>query len=105
MSVPGGRHDHCDAHRFYGLQSVGRRSYRGAFGADDDPDANLAEDIIEIEILGNDDSGQLAVFDGWEAVNLKVADRLRVERSPVETVMVKLHEVSFVDNLRSKLAE
>ena len=64
-----------------------------------------AEDIIEIEILGNDDSGQLAVFDGWEAVNLKVADRLRVERSPVETVMVKLHEVSFVDNLRSKLAE
>ena len=63
-----------------------------------------AEDVIEIEILGNDDDGQLAVFDGGEAVSLKVGDRLRVQRSSMETVLVKLREISFVDHLRSKMA-
>ena len=63
-----------------------------------------AEDTIEIEILGHDNEGQAVVFDGGAAVKLMVGDRLFVERSRVETVMVKLHEVSFVDNLRSKMA-
>ncbi len=63
-----------------------------------------AEDTIGIEILGHDNEGQAVVFDGGAAVKLKVGDRLLVERSRVETVMVKLHEVSFVDNLRSKMA-
>lgn len=63
-----------------------------------------AEDTIEIEIMGHDNEGQAVVFDGGAAVKLKVGDRLLVERSRVETVMVKLHEVSFVDNLRSKMA-
>lgn len=63
-----------------------------------------AEDAIEIEILGYDDEGQAVVFDGGAAVRLKVGDRLCVERSRVETIMIKLREVSFVDNLRSKMA-
>ena len=63
-----------------------------------------AEDTIEVDIMGHDDEGQAVVFDGGAAVWLKVGDRLSVERSGVETVMVKLHEVSFVDNLRSKMA-
>lgn len=63
-----------------------------------------AEDTIEIEIMGHDNEGQAVAFDGGAAVRLKVGDRLLVERSRVETVMVKLHEVSFVDNLRSKMA-
>lgn len=63
-----------------------------------------ARDRIEIEALGNDDSGQVAVFDGDLAIDMKVGDRIRIERSEVETVLVKLKHVSFLDNLRSKLA-
>ncbi len=63
-----------------------------------------AEDCIEIEILGHDDKAQAAVFDGDAAVSLRVGDKLKIERSQTETVLVKLKEVSFIDNLRSKLA-
>ena len=63
-----------------------------------------AEDTVEIEIMGHDDEAQAVAFDGGAAVRLKVGDRLLVERSRVETVMVKLHEVSFVDHLRSRMA-
>jgi len=63
-----------------------------------------AQDVVEIEALGNDDSGQVAVFDGDMAICMKVGDRLRVERSEVETILVKLKNISFLDNLRSKLA-
>lgn len=63
-----------------------------------------AQDVVEIEVLGNDDAGQAAVFDGDQAVCMKVGDRIRIERSEVETVLVKLKNISFLDNLRSKLA-
>lgn len=63
-----------------------------------------AQDVVEIEALGNDDAGQVAVFDGDMTIYMKVGDRLRVERSEVETVLVKLKNISFLDNLRSKLA-
>lgn len=63
-----------------------------------------SQDVVEIEALGNDDRGQVAVFDGDLAICMKVGDRLRVEKSEVETVLVKLKNISFLDNLRSKLA-
>ncbi len=63
-----------------------------------------AQDVVEIEVMGNDDGGQVAVFDGDMAVCMKVGDRIRIERSEVETVLVKLKNISFLDNLRSKLA-
>ena len=63
-----------------------------------------AEDQIEIEALGNDDQGQVAVFDGDTAICMMVGDRIRIERSQVETILVKLKNISFLDNLRSKLA-
>ncbi len=63
-----------------------------------------AEDRIEIRILGDDDGAQAAVFDGGAAYSLKVGDILLAAPSPVETVMVKLKEISFVDNLRSRMA-
>lgn len=63
-----------------------------------------AQDVVEIEALGNDDAGQVAVFDGDMTICMKVGDRLCVERSEVETVLVKLKNISFLDNLRSKLA-
>ncbi len=63
-----------------------------------------SEDRIEIEILGNDEEGQAAVFDGDTSVHLRVGDRLMAERSETETVLVKLKDISFLDNLRSKLS-
>ena len=63
-----------------------------------------AQDVVEIEVLGNDDAGQVAVFDGDEAVYMKVGDRIRIARSETETILVKLKNISFLDNLRSKLA-
>lgn len=63
-----------------------------------------AEDRIEIEALGNDDLGQVAVFDGDMTIHMRVGDRIRIERSQTETVLVKLNNISFLDNLRSKLA-
>lgn len=63
-----------------------------------------AEDRIEIEVLGHEQEGQSAVFDGDTFVHLNVGDRLRIERSETETILVKLKAVSFLDNLRSKLA-
>ncbi len=63
-----------------------------------------SEDLIEIEVLGSEDEGQAAVFDGDTFVHLNVGDCLRIERSETETVLVKLRAGSFLDNLRSKLA-
>ncbi len=63
-----------------------------------------AEDRIEIEAMGNDDSGQVAVFDGDITFSMRVGDRIRIERSDVETILVKLKNISFLDNLRNKLA-
>jgi len=63
-----------------------------------------AHDRIDIEALGNDDLGQVAVFDGDLTIHMMVGDRIQVERSEVETVLVKLKHISFLDNLRSKLA-
>ena len=67
-------------------------------------DMMSAQDVVEIEVLGNDDAGQVAVFDGDEAVYMKVGDRIRIARSETETILVKLKNISFLDNLRSKLA-
>jgi len=63
-----------------------------------------SRDRIEIEVLGDDDEGQAAVFDGDTMIHLKVGDRIRVERSEIETILLNVREISFLDNLRNKLA-
>lgn len=63
-----------------------------------------SEDQIEIEVMGHVQDGQSAVFDGDSYVTLEVGDRILVERSEIETILVKLNAGSFLDNLRSKLA-
>lgn len=63
-----------------------------------------AEDQIEIQVLGHEELGQAAVFDGDTEAALSVGDRILVERSHMETVFVKLRSLSFVDHLRRKLA-
>lgn len=63
-----------------------------------------ADDLIRIEIKGNDLRGQVAVFDGDATTELHAGDYIEVSRSEIQTVLLKLKEISFLDNLRSKMA-
>jgi NAD+ kinase len=63
-----------------------------------------SEDLIELEVLGDVEYGQSAAFDGDTFVYLKPGDRLKIEKSEIETVLVKLKAISFLDNLRNKLS-
>lgn len=63
-----------------------------------------ADDKIRIEILGSEKTSQSAVFDGDTAVDLYPGDYIEIHRSDVRTVLLKLKEVSFLDNLRNKMA-
>lgn len=62
------------------------------------------EDIIRVEIRGNNDDGQVAVFDGDTMVELSVGDYVEIRKSQIQTTLVKLKNISFLDNLRDKMA-
>lgn len=59
-----------------------------------------AEDAITIEVS---EKGQMAAFDGNLADEIQKADRLVVRRSELETVLVQLKQVSFLQNLSNKM--
>lgn len=62
------------------------------------------EDRLRIEILGDPGTGQAAVFDGDTAAELHSGDYIEIQRSKTKTVLIKLKDVSFLDNLRNKMA-
>lgn len=59
-----------------------------------------AEDQITIQIPEN---GHMAAFDGNLAVPIEKGDQILLERSLMETVLVQLKKVSFLQNLSSKM--
>lgn len=59
-----------------------------------------SEDKIRIQMGG---SGQIAFFDGDTSMELEAGDSICVECSELETVMVKLGNVSFMQNLSNHL--
>lgn len=63
-----------------------------------------AEDRIEIEMSGGEDRGQVVVFDGDAVWDVEPGDRILIEEAKTETVLIKLKHVSFLDNLREKMA-
>lgn len=63
-----------------------------------------ADDRIRIEILGDPGTSQAAVFDGDTAAELHSGDYIEIHRSETKTVLIKLKNVSFLDNLRNKMA-
>lgn len=63
-----------------------------------------ADDRIRIEILGDAKTSQAAVFDGDTAAELRSGDYIEIQRSNVRTVLLKLKDVSFLENLRNKMA-
>lgn len=58
------------------------------------------EDRIEIKLLN---SGQVVSFDGDSSMELTAGDSICIECSELETVMVKLKQVSFMQNLSNHL--
>lgn len=63
-----------------------------------------AEVELRIEVLGDKKVSQSAVFDGDKAVELLPGDRIHIHRSSTRTVLIKLKDVSFLENLRNKMA-
>lgn len=59
------------------------------------------EDQIQIEMFGD---GQVASFDGDTFVELEEGDRLIIRRSSVVTPMIRLKEISFMQNLSNHLS-
>ena len=58
------------------------------------------EDQVRIRV---ENSGQVVSFDGDTFVSLEEGDSICIERSELETVMIKLKQVSFMQNLSSHL--
>lgn len=59
------------------------------------------EDQIQIEVFGD---GQAASFDGDTFVELEEGDRLVIRRSSVVTPMIRLKEISFMQNLSNHMS-
>ena len=60
-----------------------------------------AEDEITVVV---EDEGSMASFDGNPADSLCPGDQIVIRRSPLETVLVQLRKISFLQNLSSKMA-
>lgn len=58
------------------------------------------EDKVEIRLLN---SGQVVSFDGDSFIELEAEDTVAIRCSRIETVMVKLKQVSFMQNLSNHL--
>ncbi len=63
-----------------------------------------SEDSIQIEMMGQKGTSQTAVFDGDTETELYPGDRIEICRSDIKTILVKLKNLSFLDNLRNKMA-
>jgi NAD+ kinase len=61
------------------------------------------DDEVEIHVKEQPGQSQIAVFDGDHVLRLDGGRRLRVRRSAHETYMIRLKEVSFLENLRNKM--
>ncbi|MBT9778905.1 NAD(+) kinase [Clostridium sp. MCC353] len=63
-----------------------------------------ADDCIKIRIEGSDARGQVAVFDGDTATDLLTGDYIEIQQAEIDTTLIKLKDVSFMDTLRNKMA-
>lgn len=60
---------------------------------------------IMIKVKGRKGLEESVGFDGDKMVPLKSGDRIEVEKSEITTTLVKLREVSFLENIRSKMRQ
>ena len=66
-----------------------------------------SQDVIELELMENDDPDPdmeySAYFDGESKTLMEPGDRIRIERAPEVTRILKLSDRSFLDTLRKKM--
>lgn len=62
-----------------------------------------SDDSIRVEMMGQEDIYQEAVFDGDTQMRLCPGDTVDIGRSEGKTILVKLKHISFLDNLRNKM--
>lgn len=62
------------------------------------------EDRIVIEVGKNCEEEVAAIFDGNPGPSLRAGDRIEIGKACQETTLVKLSNISFLENLRRKLA-
>lgn len=62
-----------------------------------------SDDSIRVEMMGQENVYQEAVFDGDTQMRLCPGDTVEIGRSEVKTILVKLKHISFLDNLRNKM--
>jgi len=62
------------------------------------------QDMVEIRPQDGPDRKQAAVFDGEQTLYLDNTKRLVIRRSPYDTKLIQLKDISFLDHLRNKMA-
>lgn len=63
-----------------------------------------SDDQIRVELSGQEGVSQAAVFDGDSVARLYPGDSIEIRRSEIRTTLIKLKNISFLDNLRNKMA-
>ncbi len=61
------------------------------------------QDVVTIKPSQAGGEGQMAVFDGDLALNLGTGESLEIRESQSYTTLIQLRDVSFLENLRSKM--
>lgn len=61
------------------------------------------EDKVSLRLMPHGDGEQTAVFDGDQVLDLRCGDTLEICRSESCTRLIQLKNVSFLENLRSKM--
>lgn len=62
-----------------------------------------AEDTVEISLTGYTGRKQMVVFDGDQTVDIDSSEKLTIRCSSNYTTLVRLKNVSFLENLRDKM--
>ncbi|MCC8126205.1 MAG: NAD(+)/NADH kinase [Clostridiales bacterium] len=62
-------------------------------------------DSVEIRLLDSpEETRRMAVFDGGRTIDLDSSRRLLIHRSPHQTALIRMKDISFLDNLREKMS-
>lgn len=62
-----------------------------------------SDSVIDIEIIGNNNLEQVAVFDGENTISLSTGDHIIIKEAKTKINFIKLNKNSFMDNLRNKM--
>ncbi len=62
-------------------------------------------DSVEIHLLDSpEETRRMAVFDGGRTIDLDSSRRLLIHRSPYQTALIRMKDISFLDHLREKMS-